>query len=269
MTSPHDEQAAAPQEAPEASPSRRSFLHRSVTVGGTAALVATTLAATPAYAARRRGGGNGNGNGNGRPGNGNGNGRPGNGNGNGNGNGRNGAQSYPNLFPGSNARAFREIQADENAHVDFIRATLGAAARPRPTFQGLTAPDFRTFLTMSVAFENTGSGAYLGAAPFIFDRGTLSAAASIAEVESYHSGYLNTLTNAPILPGGTSFAQPLTQGQVVAALTPFIVSLNGGPTPGYDTTTRSPQNDVAIVNFALVAEYLEQEFYNINVPRYF
>ncbi len=242
------------EQSSESGTSRRSFLHRSVTVGGTAALVATTLAATPAYAARRRGGGGGSGGGGGRPGN---------------GNGRNGAQLYPNLFPGSNARAFREIQADENAHVDFIRTTLGAAARPRPTFQGLTAPDFRTFLTMSVAFENTGAGAYHGAAPFIFDRGTLSAAVSIAEVESYHSGYLNTLTNAPILPGGTSFAQPLTQGQVVAALTPYIVSLNGGPTPGFDTTTRSPQNDIAIVNYALVAEYLEQEFYNINVPRYF
>lgn len=255
MISPRDDQAAPPQDAPEAGTSRRSFLHRSVSVGGTAALVASTLAATPAYAKSRRGNGN-------------------NGNGNGNNignaaNGRNGAQNYPNLYRGSNARNFREIQADENAHVEFILFTLGAAARPRPTFKGLEAPDFTTFLAMSVAFENTGVGAYHGAAPFIFDRGTLSAAVSIAEVESYHSGYLNTLVNQPIVPGGTSFAQPLVQQQVVAALTPYIASLNGGMAPGFDTTTRSEANDVSIVNYALVAEFLEQEFYNINVPKFF
>ncbi len=55
---------------------------------------------------------------------------------------------------------------------------------------------------------------------------------------------------------------------MVAIAGPFFTSLNGGPPLTYSTTDLGPANDIAILNFALALEYLEQAFYNLNVPRF-
>ena len=179
-----------------------------------------------------------------------------------------GGYRLPELYRGWNARNFQEIQADENVHVQTLLSALGTMARPKPTFQGLEAPNVGKFATFANIFENTGVGAYNAAAPFIFSKTYLSAAVSIALVEGFHSGYLNTLLNNTIVEDSSPFAFTLSQAEVVRRASPFIASLNGGAMPGFSTTP-SEANDIDILNFALLLEYLESEFYNINVPKFF
>lgn len=183
-----------------------------------------------------------------------------------------GAGALPNLYPNSNARVFRQLRAHEKSHVDFLVGALGAAARPKPNFQGLEQPDIRTFGTVSLALENTGCGAYLGAAPVIFSRQYLAAAGSIALIEARHAGFLDVLFNravtADVFGNEQQFEQPLTIQQVTNLAGPFIKDLNGGPPLTFNSTP-SKANDIAILNFALALEYLEQDFYAINVPKFF
>ena len=149
--------------------------------------------------------------------------------------------------------AFRSILLHENAHVVFLAQTLGASARPKPTFQNLKQTSMTSFIDLATAFENTGAGAYLNAAPAIFDKGNRYAAASIALVEGRHAGFLNVATSMPITKNDASFEQALGPAAVMSAVAPYIKSLNGGPPLTYSATA-SPTNDVAIFNFALALE---------------
>ena len=180
--------------------------------------------------------------------------------------------ALPNLYPRWNAMQFNSIRDDENVHVSFLVTALGSAARPKPTFRNLLQPNLRAFGTVSMALENTGCGAYLGAVPIVFSKQNLAAAASIALIEARHAGYLNVLFNLEstvnVLGAQQEFETALTVAQVVNLASPFIAGLNGGPPLTFNATP-SRANDIAILNFALALEYLEAEFYNINVPVYF
>ena len=186
-----------------------------------------------------------------------------------------GGNAVPDLYPALNSRQFRSIQDHENQHVDFLVKAIsdaGATPRPKPNFQNLIMPNPRVFATVSNALENTGVGAYLAATPIILSKQYLAAAASIALIEARHAGYLNTLLNGMVTNDVTGteqvFETPLTIEQVTANAMPFIANLNGGPPLTFNATP-SRTNDVAILNFALALEYLERDFYNINVPRFF
>ncbi len=159
--------------------------------------------------------------------------------------------------------AFREIRKDEDTHVAFLRSALGNNARPKPKFKNLKQHDEDTFINLSRIFENTGVGAYLLAAPSISSKANLAAAGSILTIEARHAGYLDAITHNPLSPNG-AFDKPIPQADIVKAVSPFIVSLNGGPDPAAPL-----RNDTDILNFALLLEYLEAEFYDINVPRFF
>ena len=173
----------------------------------------------------------------------------------------------PELYPAWNARNFIGIREDENQHVAAIRQVLGSAARPKPTFQGLQQSSIQAFANTSRILENVGVGAYLAAAPLLESKGNLAAAASIALIEARHAGYLNTLLNISTTQNAegvsSSFESPLSPEDVVSMASPFIADLNGGP------PLLQLANDGDIFNFALALEYLEAEFYNINVPIFF
>jgi hypothetical protein len=165
--------------------------------------------------------------------------------------------------------AFTDIRLHENDHVAFLKSALGRSARPKPSFKNLNTANFPQFAEVSRVLENVGVGAYLGALPSLTNKSFVSAAGSIALIEARHAGFLNVLTGRDIStqaknnkPAG--FDVPLTIQEVVNAASPFIASLNGGPPASF-----TAGNDVSILNFALLLEYLEAEFYNINVPKYF
>ncbi len=164
---------------------------------------------------------------------------------------------------GDNKTAFTEIMTDENAHVQFLVKALATSARPKPTFQKIEQADIMSFANVSMALENTGVGAYLMAAPAISNKDYLAAAGSILTIEARHAGFLDVLLGQPISPNGT-VDKPLTQAAIVQAASPFIASLNNGPDP-----SAALANDTDILNFALLLEYLEAEFYNVNVPKFF
>ncbi len=170
---------------------------------------------------------------------------------------------------------FALIRRHEQDHVNFLVTALGASARPRPNFKPLTQPNLNTFLTVTLNLENTGSGAYLGAAPAIFSPTVLANAGSIALTEARHIGFLNGLRSRPMTQNlfdqELSFERALTISEVTASAGPFIQDLNGGPPLTFDPNpaNKSAANDIAILNFALALEYLERDFYNINVPIFY
>ena len=183
------------------------------------------------------------------------------------------AAAHPS-WPRSIRDQLQSVQRHENAHVAFLVSFLGSKARPKPTFKNLRASNQNEFLTLGRTFENVGVGAYLGAAPAILNPAILAAAGSIATIESRHAGFFNNLQLKNVTENAfgqeQSFERPFSVEEVVKFASPYIVAAPGPAlTFETDTSLRSSDNDIAILNFALALEYLEAEFYNINVPRFY
>jgi hypothetical protein len=178
---------------------------------------------------------------------------------------------YPELFSGQNARTFAEIRNDENAHVAYLQNALGSNAFAQPQFQNLTIPsnNVTLFVATSAIFENTGVGAYLAGGAFL-TQPTLVKAAGILTVEANHAGYLNTLINFPIVLNAETIALPFSLMGVLVNIAPYVVDMAFADSLVQAIgTTPSQQNDVAILRFALLLEYLEAAYYNTNVQTFF
>ena len=178
---------------------------------------------------------------------------------------------YPSLFPGQNARNFAEIRDDENFHVAYLQNALGSNAFPQPQFKNLVIPANNPILFVAVSsiFENTGVGAYLAGGAFL-TQPTLAKAAGILAVEAYHSGYLNTLIDQPIVLNRATIALPFSLTGVLQNISPYVVdtAFAQGLVSAIGFTP-SDQNDIAILRFALLLEYLEAAYYNLNVRTFF
>ena len=179
---------------------------------------------------------------------------------------KSGGGTLSTVGPETIKNAFREMMDDEAKHVSFFETALkkaGAPVPPKPTFKGLAQSNQSDFVTMSGILENTGVAAFLMAIPAISDKNYAAAAESIVTIEARHAGFVNALLDKPLSENG-AFDKPTPHAEVVKAVSPFIASLNGGPDPA-----DALHNDTVILNFALLLEHLEAEFYRINVPRLF
>jgi hypothetical protein len=124
------------------------------------------------------------------------------------------AKSYAKLFG-----------EEESQHVEALTAAikqLGGKPVAKPTFV-FPANDEKTFLALASVLENTGVGAYNGAAPSLHSKQVLAEAGEIVQIEARHAAAIELLLgNSPTPTGG--FDVPLTKPQVLAKAGPLIKS---------------------------------------------
>ena len=120
----------------------------------------------------------------------------------------------------SYAETFGEEEAD---HVNALTTTikqLGSKPVAKPSFVFPVTSE-RAFLTLASLLENTGVGAYNGAAPSLKSKEVLAAAGGIVQVEARHTAAINLLIGRTPTPN-QGFDRPLTKAQVLAKAGPLI-----------------------------------------------
>jgi len=130
------------------------------------------------------------------------------------------------LIPEADRVIFTTIRDHELEHVAFLRRTLGASARPKPTFDFTAGngsgsgpyanvfTNYETFKAVAQAFEDTGVRAYKGQAPALLPYDdVLTAALTIHSVEARHASEVRRLR------GDFQDTEPFFQGWVTEAQT--------------------------------------------------
>jgi rubrerythrin len=128
-----------------------------------------------------------------------------------------------NLFNGKVQDLLKTFGAQEQAHVDALKATvkkLGGTPATKPVGK-FPLTSAASVATLAATVENTGAPAYLGQAGNIQSAEVLGAALAIHTVEARHAAVLNQLTGKSITPDG-AFAKPMSMEQVLAVVKPFI-----------------------------------------------
>lgn len=117
----------------------------------------------------------------------------------------------------------REFGAEEAAHVSALSAAikqLGGTPVKKPTFV-FPATSEKSFLALASVLENTGVGAYNGAAPSLKSKQVLASAGSIVQIEARHAAAIDLLIGKSPTPN-EGFDKPLTQATVLGAVKPLI-----------------------------------------------
>jgi hypothetical protein len=122
------------------------------------------------------------------------------------------------------AKAYaRQFGAEEAAHVSALTTVikqLGGKPVAKPTFT-FPASSEGSFLALASVLENTGVGAYNGAAPSLRSKQVLAAAGSIVQIEARHAAAIDLLLGKTPTPS-QGFDAPLTKAQVLAKAGPLI-----------------------------------------------
>jgi hypothetical protein len=111
----------------------------------------------------------------------------------------------------------------EQAHVDAVRVTiqkLGGTPVEKGNYNFPDLPDRAAVLNLLNIVEQTGVGAYLGAAGYIQNKDILAAAASIMQVEARHTALIRYLLGIPPVPD--AFTPAFTKAEVLAKVAPFF-----------------------------------------------
>jgi Ferritin-like domain len=117
----------------------------------------------------------------------------------------------------------KQFGAEEGEHVVALTAAikqLGGAPVKKPTFV-FPPSNEKSFLALASVLENTGVGAYNGAAPSIKSKQVLASAGSIVQIEARHAAAIDLLIGKSPTPN-QGFDKPLTEKQVLAAAGPLI-----------------------------------------------
>jgi hypothetical protein len=122
------------------------------------------------------------------------------------------AKSYAALFG-------EEEQDHVKALIGFVKQ-LGGKPVAKPTFV-FPATDESSFLALASVLENTGVGAYNGAAPSVKSKTVLAAAGSIVQIEARHAAAIDLLIGKSPTPN-QGFDRPLTKAEVLAKAGPLI-----------------------------------------------
>ncbi len=119
------------------------------------------------------------------------------------------------------------IRDHEFAHAEALAATLGdlgaeVPATPDFTFPSEVFGDPAAFLELAAVLEETGIGAYQGAAPALQSKDILAAAVSIHNVEGQHKTAINILLGVDP-PNDEAFEDAIPLPDVQKAVKPFGV----------------------------------------------
>ena len=116
----------------------------------------------------------------------------------------------------------KEFGDQESQHVTALAGTikkLGGTPVASPTFT-FPMTDEASFLKLAQTLEDTGVGAYNGAAPAIQSKAVLAAAGSIVQIEARHAAAIRLLNK--VTPAPAAFDASIEKAAVLKAVKPLI-----------------------------------------------